>query len=246
MKVNHRELISDLNGSLGKGNVSTTDMVAVVHAILGLVNDLQERMQASMETNRGEGIKNVDTVRGDLMAIERKIEQVRVSIADTEGNLKDSDTKIVRDIFEELQRIEASIPTIPEFPPFPSFDPLIERIEKAEEATKKVATSVRAVEKKIPVVPEPKEVTPVEVRDKLESLNGEERLDASAIKNLPKAVKTVTSSMGVGAGGISGIMAGTNIAVDANPYTPMVTLDITVSSTAPSNPVVNELWIEIP
>lgn len=42
--------------------------------------------------------------------------------------------------------------------------------------------------------------TPTEIKTKLESLKGEERLDASAIKNLPQSVKTVVEGGGFRAG----------------------------------------------
>lgn len=63
-------------------------------------------------------------------------------------------------------------------------------------------------------LPEYKEIvldSPEQMRDKLESLEGEDRLDASAIKNLPK---TVQNYIGGSAGNIKEIVAGTNITVD--------------------------------
>lgn len=242
MKVKYEKLLDGIYESMGKGAVSTDEVVTVVHSILGLVADLQKRLEASIETNRGEGMQSVDTLRDDLVALEQQIGQVRTNLTDTEGFLKDDHATTVKHIFEELQRIEASIPAIPEFPPFPSFDPLIQRIEESAAA---IRDEVSAVEAKIPTIPEQKELEAEVVRDKLETLEGDERLDASAIKNLPKSVsKIVNSGIGGGSSGIKGILAGTNIAVDTNLYTPMVTLNITVSPTAPPNPVINELWID--
>ena len=51
---------------------------------------------------------------------------------------------------------------------------------------------------------------PKEIKNKLESLKGEERLDASAIKNLPIS----RQGRSIRGGGISSIVAGTNITVD--------------------------------
>ena len=79
--------------------------------------------------------------------------------------------------------------------------------------------------------------TPAEVRDKLESLQDDERLDASAIRNLPdKIEQTVVKKnfFGGGAGNRWMIGAGTS---------PGGTLS--VGATAPTNPQVNDLWVDI-
>lgn len=68
----------------------------------------------------------------------------------------------------------------------------------------------------------------------------ENQIDAKHIKNLPKPPKP----SGTGGAGIKGVTAGTNISVDTNPYFPTVTLNIPVQPTAPSNPVLNQLWID--
>lgn len=55
---------------------------------------------------------------------------------------------------------------------------------------------------------------PEAIRDSLELLQGEERLDASAIKNLPDFVKKQTETFVGTVSGIKEIVAGTNITVD--------------------------------
>lgn len=67
-----------------------------------------------------------------------------------------------------------------------------------------------------------------EIKEKLETLKGEDRLDARAIKNLPKQQ--------VGGGGrgdvwVNGDKSKTNL--------------LTVSATAPLNPTINDLWVDI-
>ena len=51
--------------------------------------------------------------------------------------------------------------------------------------------------------------TPDEIRDKLETLEEDDRLDAKAIKNLPEATKTIVERMGGGSS--QRVVAGTNI-----------------------------------
>lgn len=72
--------------------------------------------------------------------------------------------------------------------------------------------------------------TPVQVKDKLESLKGDDRLDAKAIKNLPKAVQQF------GGGGRGDIWINTDKSRINS---------ITVSESAPSNPTLNDLWVDI-
>lgn len=71
-------------------------------------------------------------------------------------------------------------------------------------------------------LPEQKEIildTPEEIADKLESLKGDNRLDASAIKNLPE----IKGGKFYGGSGIKEVIAGTNITVDnSNPGYPVI------------------------
>lgn len=63
--------------------------------------------------------------------------------------------------------------------------------------------------------------TPIEVRDKLSSLKGSERLDAKHIKNLPEVVREVRSIFGSG-GQVKDIVAGSNVTItksDSGKYT---------------------------
>jgi hypothetical protein len=75
---------------------------------------------------------------------------------------KDLD-KVVAQVYKELKRIEGLIPTI-------NFEPLIKRISE--------------IEGKIPKIPD--EITADSIRNKLENLADEERLDVSAVKEAPR------------------------------------------------------------
>lgn len=97
--------------------------------------------------------------------------------------------------------------------------------------------------------------SPIEVRNKLEALRGEERLDASAIRNLPKFIKEKGKEMLVG-----GIRFFENLSDVSIPITSKRAdllaqynttnnrwengVAITVSTTAPTSPVTNDVWID--
>lgn len=96
------------------------------------------------------------------------------------------------------------------------------------------------------------ELEPEEIKDKLESLQGDKRLDAKAIKNLPESVVY----RGGGVSGIKEIIAGSNITVDNSQLGyPVVattglvqgvnTSKITVSATEPASPTLYDLWYDI-
>lgn len=88
--------------------------------------------------------------------------------------------------------------------------------------------------------------TPEDIRRKLEILKGDNRLDASAVKNIDRVV---TSAGGGGGGVIKEISAGNdNIVIDNTNFGyPTISLSpkITVSATEPSDPTENDLWVDI-
>lgn len=86
-------------------------------------------------------------------------------------------------------------------------------LEIASEASK---IAIEAITPLIPTVEEVTKNVPIlgeRVRDALELLEGEERLDASAIKNLPEATKTIVERVVATGGGTQPVKAGTNITI---------------------------------
>ena len=77
------------------------------------------------------------------------------------------------------------------------------------------------------------DIAPETIRDRLESLKDEDRLDAKAIKGLEKFQKTVNTaiqSVGNRVAGVSKIVAGTNVTISST--NPNGTGEVTISSTA--------------
>jgi hypothetical protein len=98
--------------------------------------------------------------------------------------------------------------------------------------------------------------TAEQVRDKLESLKGEARLDAFAIKNLPKFIKEKGKEWLVG--GVRFLEELADVSILPAKKRPDLTIQyndttkrwengvaLTVSLTAPSNPEVNDIWIDL-
>jgi hypothetical protein len=97
---------------------------------------------------------------------------------------------------------------------------------------------------------------PEEVRDKLEKLKGEERLDAKAIKNLPQYIKEKTKDIIVGGIRYLENLADVSIPIAKKREDLLVQYDatnkrwedgvaLTVSATQPTNPQINDVWIDI-
>lgn len=90
-----------------------------------------------------------------------------------------SEIKILtRQLNDEIKRVQGLIPRLPDL----SF---LER-------------KINEVERKIPIIPKVEEVTPEQVRDKLESLTNDERLDVSAIKGIEDLIKQFANTLGIG------------------------------------------------
>lgn len=85
----------------------------------------------------------------------------------------------------EISAIKTSIPTMPD---------LSEYDDKLEE-----------IKASIPTIPEQIKETPEELRDKLESLKDDERLDKSAIKGLDEELKSIRSIKGTTSPGLFGM-----------------------------------------
>lgn len=98
--------------------------------------------------------------------------------------------------------------------------------------------------------------TPEQVRDKLETLKDEDRLDASAIKNLPQFIKEKTKQLAVGGIRFLENLADVSVPIAKKREDLLIQYDttnkrwqdgvaLTVSTTAPTSPEVNDVWIDI-
>jgi len=225
--MDKRELfLNNLQKTLEGGAVQPEEVVEVVQAILGIIADLQRGLESTIEENSGLVSREHKNLRSELAGLAERITNVKAMMADGEKRMKSDTDGVVLQIFKELKRIEDAIPMMPDLTP--------------------VSEKIMEVEAKIPKLP--KEIGAEGIRDKLETLSGEDRLDAKAIKNLPEAVKKYH---GGGSTGIRGITsANANITVDDDPtfvgfkrltFAPQ----ITVSASAPASPNLHDLWVDI-
>lgn len=129
-------------------------------------------------------------------------------------------------------------------------DALVAYEAKIDELEGRIS-AVPTIDQILKAIPEKEDVeeTPEEVRDKLESLKGEDRLDAKAIKNLPK---DKDGNVIFGTIGLKGLQDGDNITVDnENANYPAANFTgytgvthITVGPTAPTSPNTFDIWVD--
>lgn len=97
--------------------------------------------------------------------------------------------------------------------------------------------------------------TPEQVRDKLETLKDEDRLDASAIKNLPQFIKEKTKQLAVGGIRFLENLADVSVPIAKKREDLLIQYDttnkrwqdgvaLTVGTTAPTSPQIGDVWID--
>ncbi len=125
-----------------------------------------------------------DRVYKALTLVEKEVDVLKDDLNENKDISDQRYVNFYKDIKSQIEDLRASIPTVTDFNP----------IEE------KIATSIRELEARIPQLPE--ELKAEAIRDKLESLEGEDRLDKSAIKGLDEELQRIesirTSSQPVG------------------------------------------------
>ena len=183
------KLQAQLRANLPKRDmVMTEDVIKLFSLSLEATEEVKTKLEKLLETSTGSITKEISDALSKITDLESKLDVLgeELSVVETQG-VVDLDNSI-KEIREELKRIEQLIPNIPEV----DFTPLEKRITDLEtkifpqQDLSYLEERITEVEGKIPTIPEAKQVSGEEMRDKLEGLEGEERLDVSAIKNLPK------------------------------------------------------------
>ena len=207
---------------LNRGNATTDEVEKLFGLTLKAVEAVKTQLNKLIDDNRGEATDSHQRLKTALGSIETRITTLGSTLAETKQKLTGEMDAMVVEIFKEIRSVASQIPTVP------SLKPLEDKLAQLEAS--------------IPAIPEP--LTAQEVRDRLETLEGEERLDASAIKNLPEMVKTQAKAFGVGPVGVKGITSVNFQIADDTTYAGYKSISIPIQPTAPENPVEGMLWID--
>lgn len=143
----------------------------------------------------------------DLVSLTEKLEEVKQycvsNIGTLDNNVKDVYNTLVDKIDALTNKIKDTISKTDLDKLSASFDKKIENIPNVSDIKKTIANKIKELEQKISEIKI--NVTPIEVRDKLETLKDDERLDKSAIKGLDEELKSLRSIKGTTTGGMFGV-----------------------------------------
>lgn len=176
MDENDTKFIKNLRKRLDSDVVTPEDLKKVVDYIIGLLKESNEFHTKNGSVSKSELMEAVSAVSSRLETISSEI---TAAIKDVEVTGQNEINKLVKNVYREIQSVRGLIPQV-------DFTSVFNRIIE--------------LERKIPKIPE--ELTSEEVRDKLASLAGSERLDKSAIKGLEEELNTLKKTR-IGGGGTS-------------------------------------------
>ena len=181
--TNSLEKFEEIAKILDKDTASVSEVADLVATIIQVVKEAKEFLEKQAIDNKKDlnnfvnrlTEQEVQKIAEALDNLEKKAEKVVKSIKEKTALDLDS---ITRNLYQELKKLEDSIP------------------EKADFA--EIYDKIKEVESK--VVPL-EEIKAEEVRDKLENLEGDERLDKKAIKGLEDEIKQLRKEIGTKSSG---------------------------------------------
>ena len=157
----------------------------VIQETLDTVSKLKSEIETYVSTKDTELSDKLSEMPSQLDTLKSMLEG---KMSEGEMSLKEHTMKMeatVNKLTSEISAIKASMPTMPD---------LSEYDDKLEE-----------IKASIPTIPEQVKETPEELRDKLESLKDDDRLDKSAIKGLDEELKSIRSIKGATSSGMFGM-----------------------------------------
>lgn len=185
------EQVKDFLGKINGNYVTKEDFVKAFKIIRETLIDMRKSNEKIIKES---GNKSLDFTE-EIKTLEKNINSISF---DLESKISNKSLEVNKMLTKEIKRLEGMIPDI-----------------KPVEA--KIEASVGQLEAKIPKLPE--EIKAGQVRDKLETLKDDERLDKSAIKGLDEEFKkmdTKISSSSRGGGGGGRAMRGSSFSFSGN------------------------------
>lgn len=221
--------VEKLFSMISEEYVKPEQVIAIFEAISGAIKETKKQIEQNMADNKGEIDNELKDILSSLRTRESNLESLVNQVKQNAGQELDI---IAKQLKTEVNRIENLIPAIAD--PV-NIVPLENRISETEDKIKNL----------------PKEKTPEQERDDLESLKGDNRLDISAIKGFSKTFSKLTDDLIARAISIvdnrTSFLIGktTQLRTDVNTkVTGWGTKNIYVQSTTPGNPSLNDLWVD--
>lgn len=222
--------LAEAKKTLTKGMASVDEVVQIFKVVFETIKSINDTIDRNTRNNKVE----MDDLFSGTVSELKKIETRMSNMSDRlEGKMAVNISVVQKQLLTEVNSLRELIPTLPDL------TYLEEKID--------------AVKGMIPKIPE--EIKAEKIRDKLETLKKDERLDASAIKGLDKDHAKLSDSIIQRA--ISIVDQRTSFLINkvSETATKVVHIlanyiigdgvhKITVSDTAPTNPAVGDLWVD--
>jgi len=152
--------------SLDEGSVTKEEISQAFEIYLNLIKNLKDHLEEAISENKS----TIQDISYTLNSLELKVKD---SVNSSEKNSLEQVKELSKRLSNEILRIESNIPDFPEQQDLSFFD---NRLSKLESKTEKIDT-------------------PEEIRDQLEILKGDERLDISAIKGIGKRLSKLSDEI---------------------------------------------------
>ena len=206
------EKLNKLVELLDTDHASTDEVAMAFEAVLGVIKQLKDQIDQEMRQNKGEMDDLFSGVVAELKKLENRITRTSDQL---EAKMGVDISAVQKQLLSEVNTLKDLIPQLPDL------TYLENRID--------------AVEGMIPKIPD--ELSAEQVRDKLETLKKENRLDSSSIKGLEALVKETKTV----------ISGGLTRAKTDSLYTKFHEggSNLTVSATEPTDPITGDIWIDI-
>lgn len=231
MSIPEKQLkrLAEMQKAMDGGAVQPDEFAQVIKVIVDVIKDLQTQLKNEMTGGDMELVKVCKKMMSDMAVMEKKMLKM---MGDSSSMSSDKMDKMMRQIMSDMKKMGDTIPNMPDLSIY----------EK----------KLKDIENKIPVIKETILDNPRQIRDKLETLKEDERLDASAIKGLTKRENKLSDSIINRAIGILdsrtsfGIQKAEQMRKDIDVRVIGIgTQRLTVSAVAPTNPTINDLWYDI-
>lgn len=168
--MNPQERILDITEKLNEGLVKKEDLIKVFNIFLNVLKD----MKSYNETNVANGLKSMQSIVDKCCSdMDDSEEDIKDTASDLKTFVSDKMKELSKMLYNEIEKVKDSIPDVADLSPLES----------------KIEASIAYLESKIPQLPE--ELKAEGIRDKLETLTGDDRLDKSAIKGLDEEFKNI-------------------------------------------------------
>lgn len=162
------ELLKSFEG----GAVQPAELARVIKVLLDLMKEMRSSLDNKISETKSETTSSIKEMSYELNGLELKFKEL---INGSEGASLSQIKELSKRLNNEINRIESSIPSMPDLSVYEN--KLVE------------------IENKIPVIKDAIVDNPVDIRNKLESLKDDDRLNVSAISGLDKTHTALTDDI---------------------------------------------------